>query len=786
MDNHTKKCLQFDSITEKLAKRCSFSLSKKKANILRPLGNIYEINKALSETEDAVKLLNLKGRLPIGYLEDVSETVGYAKKQRILMPAEILAVKSVLTAAKEVIGFTGDMRLPNIGGYIELLDPLAGLYKVIDKAILSEDKIADNASGKLADIRKMIAREEGRRAGVIRELAVSPRLAGALREQSFTVKNSKYVLPVKKDYRAVVKGQIIAGSASGETLFIEPVQILEISSKIDELFVEEENEIRNILKAITADIGANSDVILNNQELLSKLDFFMAKGRLALDLNAEKPTITENGEGISLVNAWHPEIEYDIAVKNDVKLPKGRRSLVITGPNTGGKTVILKATGLLVLMALSGLFITADSASVIPVMRVFADIGDEQSIAQSLSTFSAHLKALKKITDDAKDGDLVIIDEIGAGTDPIEGASLGIAIIKYLQKKNIFSLVSTHYTEVKKFAITDESIVSAAMEFDERELLPTYELRYGSAGKSNAFAIAGRINLNKDIIDDAMALITSNEMEFTDAIDNLYKEEKEAREHRQEALMIKLELKKKKEVLSRLENTVKAEKTKIIEEAKEEAREIIAEAREAAGETKKNLKRLKKSQEFNNREYADAVGKLRSASESIYSRGLEEPLGKNASQEHMVEAELKAGALVYVAKLSKNGRIVDIDSKGRCLVDVDGLKVRLPGESLFKPKKEETQRKKRRRDAELIINDAPSELNIIGLDSYDAMYELDKFLDSARLAGKSEVRIVHGKGRGILMNLVRTTLSKCNFVYKYRPGLLNEGGEGVTIVSFKK
>ena len=393
---------------------------------------------------------------------------------------------------------------------------------------------------------------------------------------------------------------------------------------------------------------------------------------------------------------------------------------------------------------------------------------------------------MKKITDDAKDGDLVIIDEIGAGTDPIEGASLGIAIIKYLQKKNIFSLVSTHYTEVKKFAITDESIVSAAMEFDERELLPTYELRYGSAGKSNAFAIAGRINLNKDIIDDAMALITSNEMEFTDAIDNLYKEEKEAREHREEALMIKLELKKKKEVLSRLENTVKAEKTKIIEEAKEEAREIIAEAREAAGETKKNLKRLKRSQEFNSREYADAVGKLRSASESIYSRGLEEPLGKSISQEHMAEAELKSGALVYVAKLSKNGRIVDIDSKGRCLVDVDGLKVRLPGESLFKPKKEETQRKKRRRDAELIINDAPSELNIIGLDSYDAMYELDKFLDSARLAGKSEVRIVHGKGRGILMNLVRTTLSKCNFVYKYRPGLLNEGGEGVTIVSFKK
>lgn len=786
MDNHTKKCLQFDSITEKLGKRCSFSLSKKKADILRPFGNIYEINKALLETEDAVKLINLKGRLPIGHLENVNEAVGYAKKQRILAPAEILDVKSIIAVTQEVISFVGEISLPNIGGYIALLDPLNELHKVISKAILSEDKIADNASGKLADIRKMIAREKSKRADIIRELAVSPGIAGALQEQSFTVKNSKYVLPVKKDYRATIKGQIIAGSASGETLFIEPVQISDISSKIDELFVEEENEIRNILKAITVDIAVNSDAILTNQELLSKLDFFMAKGRLALDLNAEKPKIIENDEGVSLINAWHPELEYDVAVKNDIKLSGEKCSLVITGPNTGGKTVILKATGLLVLMALSGLFITADSTSVIPVIRVFADIGDEQSIAQSLSTFSAHLKALKRITDDAKEGDLVIIDEIGAGTDPIEGASLGIAIIKYLQKKNIFSLVSTHYTEIKKFAITDENIVSAAMEFDEEKLLPTYELRYGSAGKSNAFAIARRINLNEDIIEDAIASITSNEMEFTDAIDNLYREEKEAREHRQEALMIKLELKKKKEVLSRLENSVKAEKNKIIEEAKEEAREIIAEAREAAGETKKNLKKIKKSQGFNNKEYANAVGRLRSASENIYARDLEEPLDKKVPQEHMTETELKTGVLVYVAKLSKNGRIVDMDSKGKCLVDVDGLKVRLPKESLFKPKKEEAKKKKRRQDSDLLVSDSPSELNIIGMDSYDAMYELDKFLDSARLAGKSEVRIVHGKGKGILMNLVRTTLSKCSFVYKYRPGLLNEGGEGVTIVSFKK
>ena len=603
MKEKTLNILEYDKVIDMLMEKAGSEMTRKVISELKPFDDVSQIRECQGETTEAVRLISYKGPLPVGGFYDIEESVSFATKGGTLTMAQLLRILYNMRTAERVVSFLkGDVPdLPVIFSAAELLAVHKRLADEIDRCIMSEDEMADNASPELRSIRRAIVRQNEALRAKINHILNSADNKTILQDSIVTMRNGRYVIPVKQEHKARVPGIVHDQSGSGATLFIEPQAIVDLNNQLRQLELDEKAEINRILTELSESVAEIHHDLINNQRLLVDLDMFMAKGKLSLDMGGEEPEISVDG-AMDLRAARHPLIDRDKVVPIDISLGDGYDTLVITGPNTGGKTVTLKTAGLLSLMAQTGLHIPAASGSRLPVYsQIFADIGDEQSIEQSLSTFSSHMTNIVDIVAEADEGSLVLLDELGAGTDPTEGAALAIAVLEKLKSAGARSIATTHYTELKKYAISTDGVENASMEFDVETLSPTYRLVTGIPGKSNAFEISGKLGLSREIIDRARELLEEGDIAFEDVISALEEDKRLAEEERDEAIMINIQMKKMKEELEEKARKLEERREKELARAREEARAIVKEAREVSREVQEELKTLSRLESMGER-----------------------------------------------------------------------------------------------------------------------------------------------------------------------------------------
>ena len=605
------------------------------------------------------------------------------------------------------------------------------------------------------------------------------------------MRDGRYVIPVKQEYRSFFPGMVHDQSKGGATLFIEPQGVVELNNKLRELEVEEQLEIARILAELSSRVAEHYREIRSNLELLTKLDFIMAKGKLSCKMHASEPKIDVDGE-LRLISARHPLIEYKKAVPVDIRIGGDYRTLIITGPNTGGKTVSLKTAGLLVMMAQSGLHIPASNASTLPIFgEVFADIGDEQSIEQSLSTFSSHMKNIVSIIDKASYDSLVLVDELGAGTDPTEGAALAIAILERFYDSGALTMATTHYNELKKYALATSGVENAAMEFDVETLTPTYRLLIGVPGKSNAFEISKKLGLSESVIERASEHIKHGDMEFENVISSIEDDKRKAAADRLDAESMRAEIEERLKKLEEKEQALSEKRADIIAEAKREARELLRETKSAVKDVQKDLRRLQKSGAHTNLN-TGALEKSRrkiNEAEDLVS----EKVVKQVNSEPVSADTLKVGDRVKLLTLGQNGTILSLpDEKGNLMINIGALKVKARLQDLMlinEGKDRKPQAKSSSKYGSLLRSKSSSvsaSINVMGKNLDDALADVEKYLDDVYMAGLDMASIIHGRGGGILKDGIRQMLKRKKYVDSFGAASYNDGGEGVTIVRMKK
>ena len=607
MNKKALQVLEYNKIKELLGEECGCEMSRDMAKTLSPGEDIRDITDDLRSTTEAVDLIVHKGALPTEGIHDLKGTAGIARKGGCLSMKQLIAVAHDLRVAVRVLSFLkGDVpEMPHVMALAELIVPHQELSDDIDRCILSEDEMSDDASPELRRIRRAIVRQNETIRARLAHMVNSQQNQAYLQDSIVTIRDGRYVIPVKQEHRSEFPGIVHDQSKGGATLFIEPQIVVELNNELKELMLSEEAEIARILQDLSDRVGSCYHDIVNNQDLISKLDFIMAKGKLSCRMKGEEPSLNEDGV-LKIKAGRHPLLDQDKAVPITVELGdhidhqgKGRQdgpgytTLVVTGPNTGGKTVTLKTCGLLTLMALSGLHIPASSESTIPVYEdVFADIGDEQSIEQSLSTFSSHMKNIVYIVGRARPDVLILLDELGAGTDPTEGAALGVAILEKLHFAGAHVIATTHYNEIKKYALSTDGVENASMEFNVETLSPTYRLLTGVPGRSNAFEISKKLGLSGRIIHRAETLIEKGDLAFEDVITRIEKDRFDAEHDREEASMLRAEMEEARKKFAEEEKAFHEKKEQMMRDARREAREIIREAGETADEVKRELKEL--------------------------------------------------------------------------------------------------------------------------------------------------------------------------------------------------
>ncbi|MDO4869245.1 MAG: endonuclease MutS2 [Bacillota bacterium] len=787
MTDKTLNVLEYSKIIEMLKEQAGSEMTKKVISELKPAYDVREIREKQEETTEAVRLINAKGPLPVGGFYDIEGIVSFARKGGVLTMAQLLRVMYNQKTAERVIKFLkGDdvPELPMIEAIAEILVVHRNLIDDIDRCIDSEDEMSDNASSELRSIRKAIARHADALKAKINQILNAERTV--LQDAIVTIRDGRYVIPVKQEHKNRVPGIIHDQSGSGATLFIEPQAIVNMNNELRELELAEQAEINRILTELSEGVSECCHDLINNQKLLLELDMFMAKGRLSIEMRGEGPEINEDGI-LQLRSAEHPLIDKKKVVPVNIPIGEGYRTLVITGPNTGGKTVTLKTAGLLSLMAQSGLHIPAAPGSKVPVYRhVFADIGDEQSIEQSLSTFSSHMANIVGIMRAADERSLVLLDELGAGTDPAEGAALAISILESLAAKGASCIATTHYTELKKYAISTEGVENASMEFDVETLSPTYRLISGLPGKSNAFEISKKLGLDERVTERAAQLMDSGDLAFEDVISTLEEEKKRAEEERDEARRVTSEIRAQKEEMDREVRKLEERKEKEIARAREEAREIIREAKETADEFREELKEIAKLESLGERTKRFDEGRRRLKSIEKKNRST---IKREVNNDPVDPDTLKVGNRVKILTLGQNGEIVDLpDEKGELQVQVGAMKftvnvtdIMLIDNPVKKPPKKSRYGSIYKRKAQTVS----TSLDVRGKNLDDALMDVEKYIDDAFMSGLPEVTIIHGRGEGILSKGIRTRLRSLKSVKEYRRGGFSEGGDGVTIVKFK-
>ncbi len=775
------RTLEFDKIREMLAGYALSEQAKALCTALVPFHHMQKIMDEQQQTEEACLLVNYSGANPMVHFSDIRPSVQLAEKGGMLSPRALLNIAFSLRAAnklyRSLIHDRGNT--PSLSQLASALTLLPSLEQNISDSIYGEEEIADNASPALADIRRKIRQANAKVKDKLNSMIKSAAYQKYLQEPIITIRQERFVVPVKMEYRSSVPGLIHDQSSSGATLFIEPMAIVEINNDIKQLIGEEKIEIHRILQAFSNEVAMYAEALNINIDILIQLDFCFAKAMLSRALRCIMPKINQKGL-IKIVRGRHPLIDENQVVPLDIWVGDEFTSLVITGPNTGGKTVTLKTVGLFTLMMQSGLQVPAEIGTELSIFqKVFADIGDEQSIEQSLSTFSSHMKNIVDILNHVMKGDLVLFDELGAGTDPTEGAALAQSILSYLLKNNIVSLATTHYSELKAFALSTPGIENGSMEFNVETLSPTYRLSIGIPGKSNAFEISRKLGLSEQVIQAAKELLSSNTVKFEDVIANAEYHRQIAEKERKIAEEVRQETIKLRDEAEKLRKKTEENKQNATKKAKEEAKQILQQAKREAEAIVRELKTIRKESGTS----TDANKLLKQLEQRLDQFG--EQLPQQSNQE-ITKDSLQIGDRVLILNLNTEADVIsDVDAKGEVLLQAGIMKTKCPITGLKKIPRKTEQVKKHAGIVKGVDRNVPLDVDVRGMALDEAIIEVDSYLYRAVMTGYKEVYIIHGKGTGILKQGIAKHLRLQKHVKSFRLGHYGEGEDGVTVVSLQ-
>lgn len=788
------KTLEYYEILERLAAQAASDAAKEKCRALRPLDDHEQAQVWMDQTSDAKNRMIRHGSPSFGGIREVGAILQRADRGGTLNPRELLDVASLLQTARRALVYDAEQEektaLTPIFG---LLTGNRSLEEAITTAILSEEEIADGASPELLSIRRELRRISGKVRETLNRL-ISGERSKYLQETIITQRNGRFVVPVKAEHRGDVPGLVHDTSSTGATVFVEPQQVVEINNQIKVLEGREEAEIERILAELSSEVANYKGAIEQDFDALVSLDFVFARAKLSFEMNAAAPVLVEGSGRCRLLRARHPLLDKNKAVPIDIAIGGDYDTLVITGPNTGGKTVSLKTLGLLSLMAASGLHIPANEQSEIALFEhVYADIGDEQSIEQSLSTFSAHMKTIVSIMDCCGQGDLVLFDELGAGTDPVEGAALAVAVIGYARQMGACVAATTHYAELKTFALTTDGVENASCEFNVQSLQPTYRLLTGIPGKSNAFAIAARLGLQPTIIERAKEQVSTEDARFEDVLAELERERRRVEQMRDEAQKMRSAAQSERDKMRAERDAAEERADKMLESARSQADRILKDARMTAETVFDELEDMKKKAQKKGADQNLAAAKA--ALRGVITQTENEQ--RRGVQKRVVEADeqrpVKKGDRVRL--LNVGGVLADVlapaDKSGNVQVQAGPMKMTVKENELRlveQPKAAKKPAPQPRRNAptrELNLRSAASEVDVRGMSAEEALFEVDNFLSRAIMAGLPSVTVIHGKGTGVLRSAVQQHLRSNKRVKSVRSGVYGEGEQGVTIVELR-
>lgn len=791
MNKKGLQILEYYKIISMLIEKASSEPGKAMCEKLCPSTDLEEIEEAQQETQDALSRLFAKSSISFGSNKDLGFAIKSLEIGSTLSISELLKIANMLENVARVKQYgrpeRDDTPPDALTGYFDLLQPLTPLSTEIRRCILSEEEIADDASAALKHIRRQM-HIVGDRVHTQLNTMLTGSMRTMLQDAVITMRNNRYCLPIKAEYKSHVAGMVHDQSASGSTFFIEPAAIVALNNQLRELEIQEQEEIQVILSNLSAAAAEHTVALMDNQQTMTKLDFIFAKAKLAMDMNATRPLFNTD-HYIRIRGGRHPLLDKKTVVPIDIHLGKDFDLLIVTGPNTGGKTVSLKTVGLFTLMGQAGLHIPALDRSELGLFtKVYADIGDEQSIEQSLSTFSSHMVNIVTILKYADADSLCLFDELGAGTDPTEGAALAIAILNHLHDRGIRTMATTHYSELKLYALSTSFVENACCEFDVASLRPTYRLLIGIPGKSNAFAISQKLGLSKDIIEAAKEQISAEKESFEDVISNLEHSRLAIEKEQKEIEAYKQEIKKLKEQLASKKDRLDDSRDKILREANEKARAILQEAKDMADET---IRSMTKAQ-------MNTVGDLEKQRQKIRDQinQKNEKLALKAATQSpkrvLTEKDIRVGDSIKVLSSGFTGTVSSLpDKKGNLFVQCGIIRSQVNIKDLQLIEETPTQKPTLQRTGAGGIKMSKSlgispEINLLGSTVDEALAQLDKYLDDAYLAHLSSVRIVHGKGTGALRTAVHQYLKRTSYVKSFRLGEHGEGDAGVTIAEFKQ
>ena len=789
MNKKVLKTLEYDKIIDMLVEEADSALGKDSARRLRPSSDHGEIVAMQAETSHALTRLFHHGALSFHGLTDIRSSLVPLAKGGTLGAGELLRIGALLEAAKRAVEFDKkDEETDFLSGRFDGLQTFPEIRREISRCILSEDEISDDASSELKRIRRAMKTTNDK---IREQLSVTVNSSGdMLRDNIVTMRNGRYCLPVKQEYKSAFQGMIHDQSSTGSTFFIEPMAIVKLNNDLAELAMKEQEEIERILASISSICAPETEGLERDVILLAELDFIFAKAKLSKKMQGSEPIFDDNY--IEIKKGRHPLIPRDRVVPIDVTLGKNYRLLIITGPNTGGKTVSLKTVGLFTLMGQAGLHIPAFDGSHLRVFHeVYADIGDEQSIEQSLSTFSSHMTNTVSILKRADKNTLALFDELGAGTDPVEGAALAISILDNLLQRNVTAMATTHYSELKIYALSTEHVENASCEFDVESLQPTYRLLIGVPGKSNAFAISSKLGISDEIIEKAKSLVDEDSKSFEDVVTGLESTRKELEEERAKAAAYREEIERQKKKLAEKNERIDKAKEKILRRANEEANEILQKAKDMADDS---IRKYNKWMDGGKGNVSDMERQRSAIREQLKKTGEKLATKQKGNRPKTAPGKLSIGDLVMVHSMGVKGTVMSLpNAKGKCFVQMGIMRSEVNADDLELLEEETLQNRKeqlRERSGAGKIKmmkslHVSSSINLIGKTVDEAIALLDKYLDDAYLAKLHQITIIHGVGTGALRNAVQAHLKKSKYIKTYRMGEYGEGGYGVTVAEFK-
>lgn len=794
MDDRAIRILEFDKIISRLSELCTSELGRELVNELTPHCEMAVVSEMLKETTDATDFILRRGNPPLGGMHDIRSCLKRVEIGSVLNPGELLHIADTLRIARTLKNYSASVDLKDteesnrISGLIASVTPNKRIEDKINMAIVSEEEISDGASSTLANIRRQIREQQSTIKDKLNSMTRSEKYKKMMQDSIVTLRGDRYVVPVKAEYRNDVPGLVHDSSASGATIYVEPMAVVEANNNIKQLKVKEQLEIDRILAELTADVSEFLEQLKVNITIFADLDFAFAKAKLSLEYKCVCPKLNQQKK-VNIKKGRHPLLDSKTVVPINLWVGGSFSTLVVTGPNTGGKTVTLKTLGLFTLMAQAGLHVPASEGTELCVFnRVFADIGDEQSIEQSLSTFSSHMKNIVHILSEADEHSLVLFDELGAGTDPTEGAALAMAILERLHRIGAITVATTHYSELKVYALTTQGVENACCEFDVETLRPTYNLLIGVPGKSNAFAISKRLGLRQEILDKAKEFLSGEEIKFEDVLMSIEKNRTDSERERLQAESYRLEIETVKKELEGQKQKLSAQKDKLLREAREEARRILLDTKQDVESMLDEMKRAAREQDelIRNKAAEEIRTKLRNSIgtlEGSLSEGLFPRQGFVNPPEN-----LKPGDSVLIINLNQKGTVVTPpDKDGEALIQAGIMKINVHVTNL-KLVDEQAAEIRKIGSGRISMSKAmniSTQTDVRGMNVEEATQVLGKFLDDAAIAGLSEVTVVHGKGTGVLRSGIQQFLKSNSHVKSFRLGKYGEGESGVTIVTMK-